>query len=67
MEHKVHIVERTLSDGSKVHDVVFGDVLLPAVTERDAAELAQKIQFAVHDHTNESVEIVWPAPPWERA
>ena len=64
MEHKVEIVERVLSDGSKAYDVVFGEAVLPAVTMNDAAELAQKIQFAVHDHTNESVQVVWPHPAW---
>lgn len=59
---RITVVERTLTDNSKTYDVVFGDITLPAITFNDAAELAQKTQFAIHDHTNESVEIVWPEP-----
>ena len=56
---RIEVVLRRLSDGSEAWDVVYGNRLLPAVTMHDAAELAQKIQLAIHDHTNETAEIVW--------
>ena len=53
MEHRVNIVERTLSDDSKVYDVVFGNVLLPAVTLRDAESMAYQIAAAINNHSND--------------
>jgi hypothetical protein len=49
------IIERKLSDGSSVFDVAIGSLLLPAITEKDAAQLADKIEAAIEAHTNETV------------
>lgn len=53
MTHKVNIVEQTLSDGSKAYDVVFGDVVMPAVTLRDAESMAYAIAAAINNHSND--------------
>ncbi len=54
---KICIVERALSDSSTVFDVHVGGLVLPAVTEADADDLARKLQRAILDHTNETVTI----------
>lgn len=59
MEHQITIIERTLSDGSYVYDVVFGNALLPAVTERDAQLLAERFTLAIREHSNEEVRTVY--------
>ena len=53
MEHRVEIIECTLSDGSKVYDVVFGDARMPAVTLRDAESMAYAIAAAINNHSND--------------
>jgi len=57
----IKIIEQTLSDGSKVYNLVlFGQGILPAVTFSDACECAEKIQAAIRDYTNaEPVKIIW--------
>lgn len=51
------MIERALSDGSKVYDVVIGATNLAAVTERDARDLLYKLITAIEAHTNETVEV----------
>lgn len=53
MTHKVLIVERALSDNSKVYDVVFGDAVIPAITLRDAEGMAYAIAAAINTHSND--------------
>jgi hypothetical protein len=53
----IQVTEHRLSDNSRVHDVVFGDVLLPAITQDDANRLAERIKEAILAHTNEDVII----------
>jgi hypothetical protein len=52
----VGIIERKLTDGSEVYDVVVGGWgVLPAVTHKDAVSLADKLSAAIEAHTNEIV------------
>lgn len=45
------ILEKTLSDGSKVFDVSIAAVRLSAVTEADALEFIEKVNAALEAHT----------------
>lgn len=54
----VYVTPKRLSDGSSVFDVSIGSVVLAAVTERDAEQLADKIAEAVREHTNEDTQVV---------
>lgn len=57
----IRALDRSLTDGSLVFDVSVVDrrtgtgLTLPAVTEKDALELARKIADAILSHTNEEV------------
>lgn len=53
MTHEVAIIEVSLSDDSKVYDVVFGDVSLPGVTLRDAESMAYAIAAAINTYSND--------------
>lgn len=53
MTHKIHIVERALSDNSKVYDVEFGDNTIPAITLRDAESMAYAIAAAINCYSND--------------
>jgi hypothetical protein len=59
----IGIIERTLSDGSKVYAVAIhnGDesMVFEAVTVEDAYGMAQKFQDILEAHTNEEVSPVW--------
>lgn len=57
----IFVIPETLSDGSKVFDVKFGNVKLQAVSEDEASELAEKIRDAVEDHTNNTAGVVYEA------
>lgn len=60
----IEIVRRALSDGSFVFDVVINDAItLPAITERDANHLQDKLQRAIDEHANAETSIGF----WEEA
>ena len=46
------VTRRLLTDGSPVFDVVFGNQLLPAITEDEAFMMAEKFRDAIGQHTN---------------
>jgi hypothetical protein len=48
----ISIKRLTLTDGSHAFDVNMGGVNMPAVTEKDALALADKIALAIKQHTN---------------
>jgi len=55
------IIERKLTDNSKVYDVRLtcdhgGAVLFHAVTKADAVQLVKIVSIAIENHTNETVE-----------
>lgn len=51
----ISVIERKLTDGSEVYDVLVGSLYLPAVTRADADALADKMSAAIEAHTNEIV------------
>lgn len=55
----IRIVEKILSDGSPVYDVVLNDMILPAITENDAHKLVDALRDAIHTYTNEIVRYMW--------
>lgn len=55
----IQVIERKLSDASLAYDVHMGNICLPAMTERDAHHLVDKIGTAIAAHTNIKVD-VWP-------
>lgn len=55
----IFVIPKKLSDKSTIYNVMIGNVILHAVTEDDAAELAGKIKNAVFDHAVDSVDIVY--------
>lgn len=55
MDTIVTVIERKLTDGSEVYEVLVGGLLLRAVTQRDAEALADKLSAAIDAHTNETV------------
>ena len=57
MQHKIHIVAERLTDGSLVYNVHFRDASLPAITEKDALALADKIAAAINDHSNDEADV----------
>lgn len=58
-EHLFWVVEETLSDGSKVYNVEFGDVHFPCVTENDANTLAEKLADAIEEHTTTTAGVMY--------
>ena len=58
MTHKIHIIAQRLTDGSLVYDVHFNLLSLPAVTEKDAYALADKIAAAINDHSLDAAGVV---------
>ncbi len=56
-EIAIHTIEHQLSDGSLAYDVRFGSLILPAVTERDAHHLVDKLARALEEHTNIDVQV----------
>lgn len=61
MKHVLKIVhiQRILSDGSQVHDIRLGNVILEAVTLKDADSLAEKLAAAIEAHTSEQVHVAY--------
>jgi hypothetical protein len=59
MEHKIVICANRLTDDSLVYDVRFRDISIPAVTERDAISLADKIAAAINDHSNDTAKALF--------
>ena len=57
MENVITINRATLSDGSEVYNVIFGSLMLSAVTECDAVKFANKVQHAIHEHTVDYAEV----------
>lgn len=55
----VFVVERSLSDASKVYDVCLRETVLHAVTEQDAHDLASKIRQAINAHTNDIAGVTY--------
>lgn len=53
---KIRVIEEMLSDGSLVYNVRIGDLVLPAVSEQDSYDLADKIDSAIRAHTNEELD-----------
>lgn len=53
----IRVLERRLSDGSKVYDVVANTLYLPCVTIDDAVDLRVKLVEMIAAHTNEEVVI----------
>jgi hypothetical protein len=53
----IRIVTERLSDGSEAYNVQFGDMLLHAITESDACELADKLARALYKHTVDGVTL----------
>jgi hypothetical protein len=49
---------RTLTDESVVHNVVIGDLSVPAHSKEAAEELAEAIMDAIHEHSPWIVGIV---------
>ena len=56
---RVIVAPRKLLDGSKVFDVWIGNVSLHAVTEEDAACLAEEFVELVANHTNNTADVVY--------
>lgn len=58
-DHLVFVTHETLSDGSEVHNVVFGEFTFHAITESDADELANDIVRSIEAHTNDTADVVY--------
>jgi hypothetical protein len=58
-EHILSVVRETLSDGSEVFNVHLGNIRLPAIDEREARKLAEKIADAINEHTTQSADVEW--------
>lgn len=58
-DHLFWVIEETLSDGSTVFNVEFGDTVWPCVTENDAADLAETIADAINKHSNSSAGVMY--------
>lgn len=54
----IWIEEETLSDQSKVYNVVLPGEKLSAVSSADADELALKIVDAINDHTSDIADVM---------
>lgn len=52
-DHLVFIDEETLTDGSKVYNIAFGNIEIPAITKQDAEDMAEKIMDAINEHSND--------------
>jgi hypothetical protein len=57
-DHLFFVRPETLTDGSKVFNVWYGDIKFSAVTEEDAEELANKLMDAINDHTNDVADFI---------
>jgi hypothetical protein len=62
-EIKITIRVQRLSDNSDAYNVELGDVLMHAVTERDAVDLAEGIAVLIQRHANDcaTVHYQWAA------
>jgi hypothetical protein len=54
---RINIESERFGDGSEVFNVLLGSIRLPAVSQDDAVELADKIQKAIDAHTNEEASV----------
>lgn len=54
----IFVVAETLSDNSKVYNVVLGEHKWHAVSQGEAIELAEKIADAINDHTVDTADVV---------
>ena len=54
-EIMIWVRRETLSDGSHVYNVEFGTLTIPAISEKDAESLAEKLRDNIAYHTNETV------------
>lgn len=54
----IWIERQTLSDDSEVFNVRFGNVVLHAVNEDSAREMADLIADAVNEHSNEFADVL---------
>lgn len=55
----IWIVEEKLTDGSAVFNVDFNGTIIPAVTESDAADLAEAIADAINKHSNTTAGVMY--------
>lgn len=55
---KIRVVAERLTDGSYVHDVHLGNLVLHAVSHHDAYTLADKIAHAIDDYTVDAAEVI---------
>jgi hypothetical protein len=60
-EYLLFMVKETLTDGSEVYNVIFGDFKFAAVSVTDAVQLADKIMDAINEHTTQTavVDELW--------
>lgn len=56
-DHVIRVVAETLSDGSEVFNVHFGNIVLHAVTDRDAVALSNRLFEAIDLHTVDAVAV----------
>lgn len=56
-EIKITIRVQRLSDNSDAYNVEFGDVLMHAVTERDAVDLAEGLAALIERHTVDAATV----------
>lgn len=56
---EIIVSRRTLTDNSYVYDVVIGALSVPAITERHAHELAEKIADAITSHTTDEGRVLF--------
>jgi hypothetical protein len=55
----IFVVPSKLSDGSEVFAVKVGDLVIAAISEDDATDLAQNIVTAINSHSNETAEVIF--------
>lgn len=55
----IWIEKETLTDGSEVFNVKFGDEVLQSVTEDDANNLAEGMAELINNHTNTSAGVMY--------
>ena len=55
----IWILREKLSDGSEVFNVELNGEKLPANSEYDATEMAEKIADAIREHTNTDADVLF--------
>jgi hypothetical protein len=57
-EFLLFVTSETLTDNSKVYNVVFGEHKFAAVTQQDARDIANAICDAINDHTTQTADVI---------